>query len=104
MEESMNFHDATLLALNFNWAESELRCLIRPVSATAKTVSVVFSEVQSLRIPATHPWGMSSSVNSWTCEKSDHGFSFNIEMQSGDAIEVLAKKMTVEAPPPTEPH
>lgn len=100
MQESFNFHDATLLNLSFSWAESELRCVIKPVSITGGIVNVTFSGVGEVTIPATHPWGMSSSVNSWTRDDQGSESVFIIEMQSGDVIRVTAKEMTVGSPSP----
>ena len=96
MEDFVDLHDATLLSLSFDWSKSELRCLVRPVSPTPKTVCIVFSNVQLVKIPAGHPWGMSASINSSTRRKVDAGIAIEIEMQSGDVIEVLAAKVGVE--------
>lgn len=96
MEDSVDLHDATLLSLSFDWPKNELRCLVRPVSPTPKMICIVFSDVQLVKIPASHPWGMSSSINSSTHRKVDAGIAINIEMQSGDTIEVLAAKAGIE--------
>lgn len=96
MQKTLDLHDATLLALDFNWLDSKLRCLIRHVSTTSNMICVIFNDVQLVRIPSVHPWGMSASINSWIYEELDVGVSSSIEMQSGDIIEVTARNLVVE--------
>ena len=97
MEDSLDLHDATLLSLAFDWSMSELRCLVRLVSSGSQTICIVFREVRLAKIPAGHPWGKSSSINSWVQAGIDAGVAVRIEMQSGDVIEVLAERFGIEA-------
>jgi hypothetical protein len=98
MEYFPHLHDATLISLAFSWGDRELRCVVRPVSAEDLTVTVLFSGVQGVTIPAERSWGNSSSVNSWSREKHELGFIFTIEMQSGDVIKVVAKDIILPRP------
>jgi hypothetical protein len=96
MNDVENFHDAVLVDLTFDWMSRRLRCSIRLVSDNAETRQVIFEGVSKLVAPCSHPWGRSSSIN--VLKRSPHGdeFVFNLEMQSGDIIEIYAAAMRLE--------
>lgn len=97
MDTLVDLHDATLLSLSFDWSKKELRCLVRPVSLSSQEICIVFGDVELVKIPASHPWGMSSSINSSIQRKVASGVAINIEMQSGDTIEVVAASVGIDA-------
>lgn len=96
MSDTLDLHDGVLLDLNFNWAKRDLRCTVRAVSSHKKQVIIYFSDVKRMNIPLDHPWGKSSSINDLKKVSSEEGAVFNLEMQSGDVIEIVASDIRIE--------
>lgn len=85
--EIHQLHDATLLALHFDWARRECTFEFAGAPSLLEPFIVTFSDVTELVIPATEAWGSSASV----LEVLDQGAGrYDFVMQSGDTIRVIA--------------
>jgi hypothetical protein len=93
MTHTKNLHDATLLSVHFDWVARLVHCELRPVSDNSQTLNLFFEGVRDAHIPAMYPWGKSGSVNTVSQRKQVDGVEFNIEMQSGDVIRIIANRM-----------
>jgi hypothetical protein len=88
----MNFHDATLLSVQADWAQGTAVVVLR-VAGLEETVEVCAVGVTDLRLSRERPWGPSVSVNSMHVT----GGVITIEMQSGDTITIAAQLFDVPA-------
>ena len=80
-------HDATLLAIRFDWATRTCSFDFRGAPLLLKPFTIAFTDVKELLIPADWPWGRSVSV----LEARDTGSGrYEFEMQTGDTIVVVA--------------
>ena len=80
-------HDATLTTIRFDWKSKQCEFQFDGGSALPGTIVLSFSGVTELTIPSSMPWGPSVSVLS---AKETAPGRFEIEMQSGDTISVVA--------------
>ena len=80
-------HDVTLTAVHFDWREG--RCWLALSAAEDPNRQLVFESVIELQIPRRHPWGPSVSINRVNEPKKGQ---FEIEVQSGDVIQISAAK------------
>ncbi len=85
---SMDFHDATLLSVEFDWATGSAVVLL---SNAVSTFALVAKEVLEVRVSRQQPWGPSVSVNSLSVAPGE----LTIEMQSGDAIVIAAQSFVL---------
>ena len=87
--ESVPLHDAILKSVHLVWEEKlclvELSAFVEPHRA-AVPCRLTFHGVSGLRVPHEEAWGASSSVNGGAVGNG----MYQIEMQSGDLIEVQA--------------
>lgn len=93
---SLPIHDAVLLSAEVLWEQKLCRFIVIPVitrEAPATAYRLEFSGVTALVMPHEEAWGPSSSVNS----VSHTSGKFQIEMQSGDVIELVASHFTFVA-------
>jgi hypothetical protein len=79
-------HDATLLTVTYEWAESGVVIKLR--SGHDGIVSVMGAGVTLLELPHRNPWGRSVSVNEvrGPSPLADGRERLEIEMQSGDTL------------------
>lgn len=92
-------HDSTLRSVHLDWSTGEVRMALSAVLAGSSASRVVLqaSEVTLLRCPRLAPWGWSVSVNEVRRSTDRDGrVRLELEMQSGDVIEIEGKAMTVE--------
>lgn len=84
-------HDWTLLSAKFEWAEA--RVTLYFLNSISERVSIIAEETTSLVMPKKDEWGRSVSVNIVTGPnlQEDGAFLLVVEMQCGDAIEVIAR-------------
>lgn len=80
-------HDATLQTIRFDWATRTCHFDFSGVPHRLEPFTITFMDVIALVIPAEWPWGRSVSV----LEAKDRGSGrYELEMQSGDTIAVVA--------------
>jgi hypothetical protein len=91
----MNFHDAVLHSLQFDWSGRKLVCLVSPVSLERVLMNVVFDDVRHVKMDTLHPWGRSGSINGLEVRETSEGMVYDMEIQSGDVIEIHAGGMMV---------
>jgi hypothetical protein len=87
--DSLPLHDAVLESIDISWEKAE--CTLRlsvflKRDKRAEPCRLQFFGVTRLLMPKNQPWGPSVSVNG---AKLENG-TVQIEMQSGDTIEVVA--------------
>jgi len=82
--EALPLHDSTLISVDMLWKEA--RCKLTLLLSTGKH-RLEFSNVTTVRIPRESPWGPSISVNSASVKNG----IVEIQMQSGDTIEIAAR-------------
>ena len=81
-----HLHDATLLAIRFEWATRTCNFDFSGAPQRSESFTIVFTDVTELVIPAAWPWGRSVSV----LDARDTGAGrYEFEMQTGDTIVVL---------------
>jgi hypothetical protein len=84
--EALPVHDAVLAAIYISWEAGRCDLRIHPVGTTSHLL--VFEGFTALEFPKQEPWGPSSSINAVREPKQGQ---FEIELQSGDVLRVLAK-------------
>ncbi|MFN8149677.1 MAG: hypothetical protein U0R24_00935 [Solirubrobacterales bacterium] len=84
----LDLHDATLLDVRLDWEQGTARIRFQTNKATA---SLTVNGLASVVIPRREPWGSSASVN----ELREVTDGLEIEMQSGDVIQIEASAWTV---------
>jgi hypothetical protein len=90
-----DLHDATLLNLEVDWDEGDLRCKLDVSIGEITRVSLLARGLTFLKCPRQFPWGPSVSVNYVRVDQVDPGLRLVIEMQSGDVIEAQAADVSV---------
>jgi hypothetical protein len=93
---SLPLHDALLKSVEIDWEKKTCRIEVAAfveANAWATPHQLLFSGVTSLSVPHEEPWGPSSSVNATSQDNN----RFQIEMQSGDIIEVAATSFAFSA-------
>ncbi|QYF91766.1 hypothetical protein KY495_13260 [Massilia sp. PAMC28688] len=85
MFDDFSLHDAVLIAVNFGWSDGS--CTLTVIHSELSECALEFTDVSSLIVPRTLPWGPSASINMMT--QRDDG-EIEIEMQSGDPIVIRA--------------
>lgn len=84
--ESINFHDAYVYSLMFNWTKKEVSIhlnIILSKGMDAVDRELVFKGVSSFQATHKAPWGPSSYINNMEI-MDEHA---SIEMQSGDKMD-----------------
>jgi hypothetical protein len=84
-------HDWTLLSILYEWKAARVTLSLR--TEGPEQLLIVADGVSHLHIPQTKPWGPSVSVNKLheLPASSDKGRKLEIEMQSGDVIQIEAE-------------
>ncbi len=90
MDENVNLHDATLVAVRVNWADGT--CIVEVDHGTLGICLLAFSVMSHLTLPRKQDWGRSVSINSFSMPSSGR---YEIEVQSGDVIIIEASEMTL---------
>jgi hypothetical protein len=91
-------HDATLEEISFDWSNGVVELRLRAAAGPCVVRGV---GVTKLSAPRAHPWGPSSSVNELRGPRTVGERAFlEIEMQSGDVIEIEALRFVAEAAKP----
>ena len=86
-------HDWTLVSLNIDWEKSTL--VIKFLNNNSLPVDIIFNKVKFVNIPKWDEWGESVSVNKFNL-KDDATYKYiEIEMQSGDIINIIANDVVM---------
>jgi hypothetical protein len=88
----IDLHDAVLDEVRFDWKLARLEMLF---SAGIGRVVLTAESATSVNIPCRMPWGPSSQVNTVTVGPSGGVMQIEIEMQSGDTLQVQAKSVVI---------
>ena len=85
-------HDWTLLSLEVDWGDGEVRLCIKSPSGLT---SIRAFDLYELRVPRARTWGPSVSINAvdGPSPQEDGRVRLAIEMQSGDLIEIVARSI-----------
>jgi len=91
-------HDWTLLSIDFDWKHGRVAIVLEDTAFSERTLTA--EEVLELKIPRANEWGPSVSVNEvFEIEQMPGAYlKLRLEMQSGDVIELVAKRINM----PTE--
>ena len=88
-------HDATLVSVQLDWATGTAVLALRTGLPEAPIVAVIGEGTTHLRCPRKLPWGESVSISEVRGPVAhEHGARLEIEMQSGDVLEVEARSLT----------
>lgn len=90
--DSLPLHDATLAAAHISWEAA--RCDLRLHPTNLSEHWLIFEGFSSLEFPKNEPWGPSASIN--RVDEPKPGI-FEIELQSGDVLRIVAKHWTFRA-------
>lgn len=90
MIEDFGLHDATLVAIHFEWADGI--CIMTVRHSQLSDCALTFIGVSNLTLPRSQPWGRSKSINS-ACQRCKG--QYEIEMQSGDLIKIDAHEVAL---------
>jgi hypothetical protein len=91
MHSAMPLHDATLADLRLDWQQGE--CVVRVSPVGSEDAALIFSGVREVHAPRMHPWGPSVSIMQF--RETGEGI-FEIEMQSGDVLKIVAASWRLE--------
>lgn len=91
--EDLPLHDSVLHTVRVDWADAtcvcEISAFVEPGNE-AQPRELVFRCLESLELPRQQPWGPSVFINR-ALQPSPR--TFQLEMQSGDVIEVVAAEV-----------
>lgn len=90
MIEGLDLHDATLRSVDLAWADG--RCVMTIRHSRLADCTLTFSDVSNLILPRARPWGPSQSIN---CASTLAEGRYEIEMQSGDRINITARAVVL---------
>ena len=87
------FHDWTLTRIAFDWKASRVTIELEDTTLTHQ--NLIAEGASDLHIPKLCDWGPSISINEVSITKNHQstGETLLIEMQTGDAIRVIAEKI-----------
>ena len=86
-------HDWTLVSLNIDWEESTL--VIKFLNNNSLPVDIIFNKIKFVNIPKWDEWGESVSVNQFNLKDDTKYKYIEIEMQSGDVINIIANDVVM---------
>lgn len=88
-------HDWTLKRIEFDWHAARVTLDLEDSNCTMRTLTA--DGVQDLQVPRFNAWGPSVSVNevSEVVPISSELQRLNIQMQSGDVIQILAQRFVL---------
>jgi len=81
-------HDWTLVSLIIDWEKSTL--VIKFLNNNSLPVDIIFKSIKYINIPKWDEWGESVSVNKFNLKNDATYKNIEIEMQSGDIINIIA--------------
>jgi hypothetical protein len=90
MIEDFDLHDATLVDVHLEWAEGACTMTLR--RSVLQNCYLKFTGVSQLSLPRAQPWGPSQSINAAYMRNTGQ---YEIEMQSGDLIQIDASALTI---------
>jgi hypothetical protein len=94
MIEDFGLHDATLVDVHLQWAEG--RCTMTLRHSELSSCRLTFTSVTNLSLSRAKPWGPSQSINA--AYQRNPG-QYEIEMQSGDLIKIVAIEVALTTAP-----
>lgn len=86
-------HDWTLVSLNIDWEKSTL--VIKFLNNNSLPVDIIFNKVKFVNIPKWDGWGESVNVNKFNLKDDATYKIIEIEMQSGDIINIIANDVVM---------
>lgn len=81
-------HDWILVSLIIDWEKSTL--VIKFLNNNSFPVDIIFKSIKYINIPKWDEWGESVSVNKFNLKNDATYKNIEIEMQSGDIINIIA--------------
>jgi hypothetical protein len=98
MQALKKLHDATLVQIVVDWEKAELQMVLTPSQIYTKhtRVTLIASGSKNLSCPRQNAWGESVSINHVNANAKNGQVLLQIEMQSGDMIEVSCNSFLLE--------
>ena len=94
-----DLHDGTLAQITVSWGEfARVKLKINPnryYIESGRTVIILGEKLKHLNCPQELPWGPSNLVNRAKMVESPENEKLEIEMQSGDVIQIEADSIKV---------
>jgi len=97
-EMVLQLHDATLLEIHFDWALGVCVAKFLGGPSFPGCLSLTWTNVEEIVVPRKYEWGESVSVLDAILHGSDR---YEIQMQSGDLIAIVASKFSFEVTDPS---
>jgi hypothetical protein len=91
MLTDLPLHDALLLSVHLDYLEGT--CVLRLAPVASGECELSFHGVSDFSAPRQQPWGPSHSVN----EVRSAGIAYEVELQSGDVLRVVADSWSHKA-------
>ena len=87
---TLSMHDWSLLSFAIDWKSGDVRIVVASPSGEA---SIHATDLREIHVPRHRAWGPSVSIYTVTgpIQRDDGHSSLEIEMQSGDRIEIIAR-------------
>jgi hypothetical protein len=87
-------HDWSLVSICMDWTLARVTIVLK--DGTSSTRTLIAEGVRNLRAPRESDWGPSVSVNTFLIDALSVGTQrLQIEMQSGDVIEIVAERFDI---------
>ena len=94
MSDDLNMHDSTLKSVRVCWESGT--CIADIQHGIFGHCTLAFSAISHLSLPREQNWGRSLSINSFSMSSTG---VYEIAMQSGDVIKIMAAGMTLTTAP-----
>lgn len=88
-------HDWTLVSLILDWQESTL--IIKFLNNSSLPMDIICKGIKGINISKWNEWGESVSVNLFNLKDDTKYKYIEIEMQSGDVINIIATDIVMPA-------
>lgn len=97
IEGFSGLHDGTLDCISLDWGTGFVRLAIRLESYQVDSVEIHAIETRNLLCPRREEWGRSRFINDVRGPNAipGGGVRLQVEMQSGDVIEIEAKEIQI---------
>lgn len=94
--EKLPLHDATIILISYEWsakAVSVVGNLYNPATQKISIFKILFTNASLINIPHAEEWGSSDSVLETVVLDAS---KYQIQMQSGDLITIMAESFSFE--------
>jgi hypothetical protein len=90
-----HLHDATFESLEFDWPAGVIKLRMRLCTREPQTAEIIATGFSLFQCPRQLPWGYSASVNEANGPEPGTRGRLELELQSGDTIEIEAERLDI---------